>query len=180
MTNLDAAPVFQIYPATVLDDIEQLRPVFETTIRDPITREIFTDEVSENLEYAEQFRRGQGEMYFAVALAAGRQAVGVMALRPLAPSMRQFAETARPVELTTACVMDSQRGSGVGRALVSHLETVAKERGHSEIVLNSGPRYRATGWPFWRRLYGEPVAVAKDYYGPRFDAMVWRKILDNS
>jgi hypothetical protein len=26
-------------------------------------------------------------------------------------------------------------------------------------------------------MYGQPIAVAEDYYGPLYDAMIWRKAL---
>jgi len=66
---------------------------------------------------------------------------------------------------------------GIGRALAGFLEKRAGSEDRTELLVNSGRRYRRTGWPFWTRMYGQPIAVAEDYYGPLYDAMIWRKAL---
>lgn len=168
---------FDIYPASALRDVEQLRVPLESAVINPVTKEVFSGEVEEVLTSIEAARHGQTDRYYAVALASGGQALGVMGLQQPGESMRGYAASANPAEIINAYVLDAGRGRGVGRALLNHLEMKAGELGHTEIVVNSGPRYMLSGWPFWRRMYGEPSAVAKDYYGPRYDAMVWRKTL---
>lgn len=100
-----------------------------------------------------------------------------MGLQVPGETMRAFASSANPAEIINAYVSASQRGRGIGSALLRGMEQTAKDEGYSELIVNSGPRYQLSGWPFWQRMYGEPVALAEDYYGPRFHAAVWRKSL---
>jgi GNAT superfamily N-acetyltransferase len=85
--------------------------------------------------------------------------------------------TDRPVEFLNAYVDPERRNKGIGRALAGRLEEIALQAGHTEIIVNSGPRYKDSGWIFWTRLYGEPITTQKDYYGPGADAKIWRKLL---
>jgi len=176
MTSPDAQ--IEVFPSTALTDIGLLRPVLESAVINPITGEVFTDEIEEDLRSVEQSRDGLNERYYAVARTSGGLVIGVMGLQRPEQEMLAFTNTENPIELINAYVLRSSRGLGAGQALVHHLEDKAKEDGHSELVLNSGPRYQWSGWPFWRSMYGEPVGMLKDHYGPSFDAMVWRAQLD--
>jgi len=50
--------------------------------------------------------------------------------------------------------------------------------GYTEIILNSGSRYKDTGWGIYDRLDGNSrVGMAVGYYGEDGDAPVWHKIL---
>jgi GNAT superfamily N-acetyltransferase len=170
-------PSFDIYPANNLYQTEELRPALESAVRHPLTQEIISEEVDEILASVDLARQNQGDRYYAIAVDAGDKVIGMMGLQTPDESMLAFATTGNPGELINAYILGDQRGTGVGRGLVSHLEAKAIEQGHDELLVNSGPRYMLSGWPFWRRMYGEQADVAKDYYGPSFDAMVWRKTL---
>lgn len=172
---------FEIIPATELPDAELLRPVLESAVRNPITREIVYEDVEDILASVPRSDEDMDRKYTIVAWSLETpKALGMMSLMMPDTVMRAFAQTPHPIELTNAYVLDDVRGGGLGRTLVQHLEDRAIDQGHTEIVLNSGPRFRFSGWPFWQKMYGEPVGVAKDYYGPRFDAPVWRKMLDET
>jgi len=94
------------------------------------------------------------------------------------PQMRRFARGLHPVEMIHAFVAVELAGKGVGTALVEALEGRARLDGHDEMLLNSGPRYAATGWGFFDRQPGyERRGVLRDFYGPGQDAPVWGKRL---
>lgn len=170
---MSTAPEIEIFPVTALDDVELLRPVMEDAVRHPLTHEVIHEEIDDNLRSIEASKQPGSDSYFAVAR-IGDQVVGSMGLEPPIPELRRLATTDNPIELVNAYVAKAFRGQGVGRLLVHHLEDRATANGHTELLLNSGPRYRLSGWRFWREMYGEPFGVLKDHYGPRFDAMVWR------
>lgn len=88
----------------------------------------------------------------------------MMGLQTPGETMKSFAVTDNPAEIINAYVAYDQRGMGTGRSLVKHLEELASQKGYKEVILNSGPRYMRSGWPFWRRIYGEPAGVAKNFY----------------
>lgn len=167
----------EVFPSTALLDVELLRPVLESAVVHPLTHEVFADEVEEDLRAVEASIAGENDRYYAIARTSGGLVVGMMGLQTPGEEMLEFATTERPIELINAYVLASSRGIGIGQALVHHLEDKAKEDGHTELLLNSGPRYQRRGWRFWREMYGEPVGILKDYYGPRFDARVWRTSL---
>ena len=169
----------EIVPAGEAVDLLSLRPALETAICHPFTREVITDEVEQVMTAVRESADGLGNRFYAIAQTSGGIAVGVMGLQSPDPAMRIYTTTVNPIEITNAYLDRDLRGQHVGTKLVSYLELVAREQGNTEIVLNSGPRYARSGWPFWRKTYGDPVAIAKNYYGPRYDAMIWRKLLSD-
>lgn len=162
-------------------DLEDLKPILETWIIDRDTGVPLPNEVAEDLELMRaSVEEGNGYTYF-VAVGSENKAIGVIGMRDPAEKMLQldFLETKNPVELVNAYVSSDHRaGKGVGTSLVRKVEWEAISRGHTEVVLNSGPRYRDTGWGFYNQLPGyENVGEAVGYYGPGGDAQVWRKDL---
>lgn len=156
-------------------DIPALRPILETCIR--YKREIIRDEVEETLKATEESANGQGGRTYFVAEDANDGVVGIMGMREPEERMLAFKVTESPVEIINAFVSPAHRRTGIGRALVARIENEARQKGCTELVLNSGPRYQFTGWAAWNKIFGDPVTIAKDYYGEGWSAPVWRKLL---
>ena len=115
---------------------------------------------------------------YLVAVTEDGEIIGVVGMRPPSPEVLQFVSTDRPVEMINAYVDTGHRkGRGVGTALVRELERLARECGYGEMILNSGPRYRNSGWEFFDRLGYERRGLARDLYGEGDHAPVWSKIL---
>lgn len=166
----------EIWPASTLENVELLRPIMEDSVRHPLTEEIIHEEINENLLAIANSLQPDSDRYFAIAY-LDNSAVGSMGLQPPIVELRQLATTNNPVELINAYVSKASRGLGIGRLLVRHLEDKARGDGYTELLLNSGPRYSRSGWPFWREMYGTPYAVLKNHYGPGLDANVWQTTL---
>ena len=168
-----------IYPATALDSTLELQAVLNSAYRDPYTNEIpadAVDEINEILSLVPKTEAELAERYCAIArISGGATVLGMMSLKNPDDVIRSFAKSDNPIELTDAYTLT--RRAGIGAALVGHVEQVARERGHTEIVLVSGPRFQPTGWPFWTKLYGEPVGTAYQYFENTYDGRVWRKSL---
>lgn len=160
-------------------DIPHLKPILETWLRFPtITGELLTEEVRTTLEEIEKSLRHENKKQFFVAQSPDGSVSGMMGIQPPDLAMRTFARTTHPAEIINAYVhFDERQGKGVGSALVSAVEDESRKQGFEELLLNSGPRYKETGWPFWKKTFGEPVGVLKNHYGPTNDAPVWRKVL---
>lgn len=167
-------------------DIPYLKRILEMWVRYPIgfdkAGEIIIEEVEDDLTHIksnlDRHFQKYDEKYLVAEDVTGR-VVGMMGLafKPK-DAVRQFATTRRPMELVRAYVdKDFRRGKGVGTALIKHIESTARSRGATEILLDSGPRYEATGHGFYDRMGYKRVAVNKDFYGPGGDAIVFLKVL---
>ncbi len=161
------------------DDLIKLKPILETWIKNRNTGEPIPEEVEEDLQFLRDSIKGQGNRTYLVAETTDNKVVGMIGLTSPGQRMLEFATTSNPTELINAYVDKSRRGGGgVGTALVQALEKVARQRGFTEILLNSGPRYKNTGWGFYDKLSGfERVGIAVKMYGEGGDAPVWRKEL---
>lgn len=183
-----------------LPDIEKLRPILEQWIRNPEKTAPRMEDIDKTQETMRASLRGENNREYMVAF-ENNEIVGVMGFKvpnPEEPSdgqkMLAFAMTDKPVEFINAYVDTSKRlGKGVGSALFIALEARTREKGFKEILVNSGPNFRKSGWAFWDEAMGgsrnksqtpdepyEPihhVGWARGMYGPGRDAPVWRKVL---
>lgn len=167
---------FDIYPATSLDSPEQLRVVLRSTVIDRETEYPALEEIDEILASIPKTDKEMMHKYTVIARGAGNGAVlGMMSLKEPDAIISSFALSANPIEITNAYV--GERQSGIGSALVKHLESKARTDGRTEVVLVSGPRFEFSGWPFWQKMYGEHVGVAERYFEGTYDGRVWRKSL---
>lgn len=157
------------------EDLFSIRPILETWIR--WEKKVLTEEIEETLKAMEESISGQNNRTFFVAVSANNKVVGVMGMKDPEEKMIPYTKTDKPVELINAFVSKDYRRQGIGKALVGAIENQARQKGYKELVLNSGPRYQFSGWAAWKKIFGEPAAIAKDFYGEGWDAPVWRKIL---
>ena len=162
-----------------MKDLPHLRPILETWIRFPTqTGILLMEEVEETLEEMKKSAEGANDKNYFVAESPTGKILGVLGYQPLREEMRPLATTDNPVEVINAYVdVDHREGKGVGKTLLGRIESEVKDKGYKEFLLNSGPRYEKTGWPFWTKMLGTPVGELKDFYGPGFTAPVWRKVL---
>lgn len=119
---------------------------------------------------------------YLVAHGADGVPLGCMALSKPDKRMRQhLGLDARPevqaLELLNVFVhRDAMRGRGIGRALLKATCEEARAAGAAQLVVNSGPRYRAS-WGFYDHLFDASHGAMTDYYGPGRHAQVWSKTL---
>lgn len=156
------------------EDLPILKPILEQWIRNSETKELLTNEVEETLRTVEESLSGQNDRSYIVAEGVDGQIAGIVGIKSPDIEMKKFARTENPVELVNFFVKD--RGKGTGQILERSLRERIGTEGYTEIILNSGPRYKDTAWDFYDKLY-DRVGVAKEYYGPGRDAPVWSKIL---
>ncbi len=164
-------------------DLPFLKPILETWIKDRETGEPIPEEVEEDLQIMADSIDHKNDRTYVVAENSDGEVIGIAGFKTPDPRMIPFTQTPNPAELINAYVKsDERKGRGVGRALVAKLEEEARANGYTEIILNSGPRYKDTGWPFYDKLVNDidrykRVGVAVGYYGEGGDAPIWRKIL---
>jgi GNAT superfamily N-acetyltransferase len=158
-------------------DLEAIQPIFDYWMRDGDSGNPLPEEVSDAIAAVDASTKATNGRKYVVAGDLEGNIVGVMGMVTPGRDMLLHTSTDRPVEFLNAYVDPERRNKGIGRALAGRLEEIALQAGHTEIIVNSGPRYKDSGWIFWTRLYGEPITTQKDYYGPGADAKIWRKLL---
>jgi len=157
------------------EDIDSLRYILGIWVRNPETHEPIKDEIEGVLDSILENTKPPKKKHYYVALGSEGEILGMMGFASPSIEMVEYTTSDNSIEFINAYVDSKKRGLGVGKILASYLEQEAKLMGYKEIIVNSGPRYAKTGWSFWNSLYGEPVAISKDLYGPGLDAPVWRK-----
>jgi GNAT superfamily N-acetyltransferase len=149
-------------------DRDGLRPIVECWVRGRVSGRLLRNEVEAILRSI-----GSLETWHAVAV-DGATALGVMGLTTARPDVLPYALTERPGEIVHAFVDPSCARRGVGSLLASRVEDRAMATGLTELLVSSGPRYEASGWPFWSARYGEPVAIERSNRG---NTAFWRQVL---
>ena len=103
------------------------------------------------------------------------EVVGMMGYRRPEDRMMQYATTEKPAELVNAYVDWFERGRGVGKMLFDSVKTEAKKVGYTELVWNSGPRFKDSSWKFYDNLDGvKRVTEVPNFYGICDPTGIWR------
>ncbi len=156
-------------------DIPALKEILEYWLRDG--KIVAHDEVEEDIATMRaSLGEASGKRMF-VAEEDGK-VIGMMGLAiPPKDVLLRFAKTDSPSELIMAYVHPDHRGGkGVGTALINTAQDLARARGTKEILLESGPRHRHTGYPFYDLQPGfKRAGQINDFYGKGAHTMVWQK-----
>lgn len=159
------------------DDLPAVERILQIWVRDSPSSAPVAAEIAEFLARMSGSVTEERGYRYLVAATKEATIIGVVGMQPPSPEMVPFASTERPVEMINTYVHSRQRGHGVGTALVRELERLAREHGYSEMIVNSGPRYRDSGWKFYDKLGYERRGMACDLYGDGAHAPVWSKQL---
>lgn len=159
-------------------DIVGIKPILQTCIINSKTGKEASDEITQVLGEMEDSLNGNNDNLYLVAL-EDEQVIGIIGLRKPKPELIKFARTHNPAELINAYIAKDHRGGkGVDAALVRGIETEAKARGYTELVLNSEPKYNQDCRDFYNKLEGyKNVGIIKKLKGKHGNALVWSKLL---
>ena len=164
-------------------DLTALAPILRQHILDLHSGEVVQSEVLAVLSYMDGMpdALGRRRAYY-VALEGSNPAgrvLGCMALAAPDPQMVAHLSTQGLVtlELLNAFVCSANvRGQGVGRALFQEICAQAAAEGAVCLIVNSGPRYKAS-WGFYDRVCDSSHGFIDDYYGVGRHAKTWKKYL---
>ena len=162
------------------EDIEAVTSILKQWVRHWETRDIIQDEIDEIVLSIEKSINGENNYRYFLAESQSGEVQGIVGYRLPDKRMLDFTTSDKAIELTNFYIGNDFRGKGIGKALFQKLERAASEEGFDQVVLNSGPRYKDTAWPFYDSYPGlGRVGTAKDMYGQGIDAPVWRKDLSD-
>src|SRR5580704_12977028 len=130
-------------------DVPAVTQILEEWLIDPETGIVLAAEVAHRVRQIQGAMTTPKEARYLVAEDPEGSILGVIGLQAddIAPELYSPSES--PVEIVTAFVRRTSRGSGVGRALTETVERIARQRGFSTLFIVSGSRNRESGYPFW-------------------------------
>lgn len=178
--NLNPVQI-EIFPLQE-SDIEAFDPILRQHVRDRRTGVILNGEIEEIKGYMrgeKDEENGRTRKYLVAKDLTGR-VVGCMAYStPDADMIKHFNTTPdESAELLNAFVAnDVFRGGGVGRQLFNAICDEVRKEGKSKLLINSGPRYKAS-WGFYDKFCDENMGFIKDKYDKGGDANTWIRYLN--
>lgn len=169
-------------------DIDALAPILRQHIRDLHSGEIVESEVAAVMTYMDGTPDASDRQRSYLVACASQQADQPLACMawaaPDALMTQHFAaagssqeQLLRSVELLNAFVTSTRLGGqGVGRTLLMALCQQAIAAGATQLLVNSGPRYRHS-WGFYDHVCDSSHGFIDNYYGPGRHAKTWKKML---
>lgn len=162
------------------EDQEQLNDFFKTVIIDTFTKEgigDLLDDINEEIEVKKKyltsdFESNGEERYFLIAF-NGDKIIGSIEFGPANEIIRNVSDSAFEglVEVGTVFVHPDYQRNGVGNLLLKAMYETLQNNGIEEFCLDSG--YKSAQL-IWKKKFGEPDILLKDYWGENFDHMIWR------
>jgi GNAT superfamily N-acetyltransferase len=167
------------------EDREQLNDFFRTVIIDTFIKEGIGNQLNDIKEEIEtkkryltsDFESNGEERYFLIAFFEDK-IIRSIEFGPANEIIRNVSEHAFEglVEVGTVFVHPGYQRNGVGNFLLKAMYETLRNNGIKEFCLDSGYKNAQL---IWKKKFGEPDILLKDYWGKNFDHMIWRvKISD--
>ncbi len=182
--NGDAGKLITIGTLTAAD-VDGAYHIFETTIPEAYRQEgigSLLDEIQEEIEHkktiVQSVLQHESDLeptitspFFFVARKEDK-VVGTISYGPCGKVVQECTNHRldHVGTLGSLYVLPELQGQGIASALIAALVTELQKRGITQFCLDSGYRIAQQKW---RRKFGEPYVVTKDYWGEGSENMVW-------
>jgi GNAT superfamily N-acetyltransferase len=163
-----------------IEDREKLNAFFKTVIIDTFIKEDIGDQlndINEEIEVKKRyltsdFESNGVERYFLIAF-KDDNIIGSIEFGPANEIIRNVSDSAFEglVEVGTVFVHPDYQRNGVGNLLLKAMYETLRNNGIEEFCLDSGYKLAQL---IWKKKFGEPDILLKDYWGKNFDHMIWR------
>ncbi|MDK8189117.1 GNAT family N-acetyltransferase [Paenibacillus sp. UMB7766-LJ446] len=163
-------------------DMESACQVFETSITNAFMQEglgALHEDIRDEIEHKKAMLHSalhpdnnkESSVFFLLAKRE-ETVVGTISYGPCGEEIQECTNNQlnRIGELGSLYVLPEVQGQGIGSALIQALATELQRRKITQFCLDSGYR---TAQQKWQRKFGEPYAVAKNFWGEGSDHMVW-------
>lgn len=159
-------------------DIDQLEPILREHVRNSETGEIISGEIDDIKRYmsGSTDEYGRTRRYFVAKNSMG-DVSGCMGITNPDPDLVKYYNTTpgESAEAVNAFVSSAVfRGGGVGSKLFMAVCRDAKQNGKKQVLLSSGPRYKAS-WGFYDKVCDSRGALLIDKFGKGRHAQTWIK-----
>jgi GNAT superfamily N-acetyltransferase len=165
-------PSVEISPLTDMQTVEALRPVLESTVVDPQTKQPIEAEIDAQLRELQGSVGDIDSPHFVARL--NGKLVGVMGMQPFTPTDTYPNGWGKPAEVVHAHVDKNAQRTGIGSALLNHVNSIAANRGYDELAVPSGRWLRWGKDDFFRKTFDR---MTFDDFDEHDSKPVWRKKL---
>ncbi|MBS4203067.1 GNAT family N-acetyltransferase [Lederbergia citrea] len=162
------------------ENIKELHYFFRIVIKDTFSKEgignkldDIEDEINDKKKYLESDFESNGEKrYFLIAL-DNDKIIGSIECGPASELICKCTNNAfnNLMEVGTVFVHPDYQRNGVGNLLLNTMYFTLQRKGIEEFCLDSG---YVRAQKIWKKKFGDPDYLLKDYWGEGFDYMVWR------
>jgi GNAT superfamily N-acetyltransferase len=163
-----------------IEDIVELNQFFRIVITDTFAREglagLMDDieaEIESKINYLQLDLDSNGEKrYFLIALAENK-IIGTIEYGPASELIIECTDgkLGNLVEVGTVFVLPDYQRQGIGNRLLAEMLQTLNGRGIVDFCLDSGYK---TAQTIWKKKFGEPDFLLKDYWGQGQDHMIWK------
>ncbi|WP_175989246.1 GNAT family N-acetyltransferase [Bacillus sp. Marseille-Q1617] len=171
-------------------DKDEIHRLFRTVITDTFWKEGIIDqdndleeEIKTKQYYLEDdFQSSGKERFFLIALEAGK-IIGTIEYGPASPLIIKCTDNnfQHLHEVGTVFIHPDYQRKGIGNILLQEIYHILQSNDINEFCLDSG--YRRSQ-KIWKRKFGEPDYLLKDYWGKEYHHMIWylnvHEIIKNS
>lgn len=161
------------------EDVESIHDFFNLVINDTYAQEGLSDRIKDiqvEIETKDGFLESDlaqtlNHRHFLIAVDEGK-VMGTAEYGPPNEIIRNLPKDPCKdlVEIGTVFVHPGHQGQGIGSQLLHAIFLALKEQGIEEFCLDSG---YTKAKKIWRKKFGEPAHILKDYWGPGFDHLIW-------
>ncbi|WP_141434428.1 GNAT family N-acetyltransferase [Bacillus sp. 03113] len=166
-----------------IEDNEELHHFFCTVINDTFAREGLSDlidDIENEIENKKQYLKCDFDSngknrYFLIALDKNcNKVIGTIEYGPASELINTCTNGALKelYEIGTVFVLPDYQRLGIGSLLLNVMFLTLLNRGIKEFCLDSG---YTNAQKIWKKKFGKPDYLLKDYWGEGCDHMIWRR-----
>ncbi|MDC2864457.1 GNAT family N-acetyltransferase [Bacillus sp. BP-3] len=170
-----------------IEDTEEINQFFSTTIKDTFAREGLSEllndienEIEIKKEYLKYDFDSNGEnRYFLIAVDKScNKVIGTIEYGLASELINCCTNKALNdlPEIGTVFVHPNYQRRGIGNLLLNAMFLTLLSRGMKEFCLDSG---YTNAQKVWKKKFGDPDYLLKDYWGNGYDHMIWKRYVDD-
>ncbi|EEM16828.1 MULTISPECIES: GNAT family N-acetyltransferase [Bacillus] len=171
----------------IIGDYEELHQLFHTVIVDTFAREglsELTGDIENEIETKKQYLKCDFDSdgknrYFLIAVDKHcNKIIGTIEFGPSSKLINNCTDGALKdlYEIGTVFVLPNYQRRGIGNLLLNAIFLTLLDKGIKEFCLDSG---YTNAQKIWKKKFGEPNFLLKDYWGEAYDHMIWRKCIND-
>jgi len=104
------------------------------------------------------------------------KAIGIICLCEPLPKLSPFFKSEKPGAIQILYIHNQWRHQGIGRKLVSTVESEARNQGYTELIVRSAPVYETTAWVFYDKVGYQRVGTSPTKDGTEMMQVFYKKL----